>query len=39
VVLFVPEVIVALVILAFGAYFALFVGGLVERWWPRAGGE
>ena len=33
--LFVPQVMVALVILAFGAYFARFVGGAVMRVLPQ----
>lgn len=37
VVLFVPKVIVALVILAFGAYFALFVGGTVATYCQNVG--
>jgi len=37
VVLFVPKVIVALVILAFGAYFALFVGSTVETYCRNVG--
>lgn len=37
VVLFVPKVIVALVILAFGAYFALFVGGTVTTYCRNVG--
>jgi hypothetical protein len=37
VVLFVPKVIVALVILAFGAYFALFVGGTVTTYCANVG--
>lgn len=37
VVLFVPQVIVALVILTFGAYFALFVGGTVATYCQNVG--
>ena len=37
VVLFVPNVIVALVILAFGAYFAAFVGGTIAAYCSNAG--
>jgi len=37
VVLFVPKVIVALLILAFGAYFALFVGATVETYCSNVG--
>jgi hypothetical protein len=37
VVLFVPKVIVALVILAFGAYFAMFIGGTVATYCRNVG--